>query len=65
MFYNFKFANDVADQTCVSTLKTVEDEASKYYRVRERESEGEKLFIIFYRMLKINRHLIPKITKFK
>jgi hypothetical protein len=39
MDYNFKFANDITEQSCVSSLKIVEDEASKYYRVRKRERE--------------------------
>jgi hypothetical protein len=30
MDYNSKFANDITEQTCAASLKTVEDEASKY-----------------------------------
>jgi N-alpha-acetyltransferase 35, NatC auxiliary subunit len=43
MDYNFKFANDITEQSCVSSLKIVEDEASKYYRVRKKEREGRNL----------------------
>lgn len=33
MNYNFRLAQDITDQVCNSSLKTVEDEAAKLYRV--------------------------------
>jgi hypothetical protein len=36
MYYNFKFANDISEQSCIASLKTVEDEAAKFYRVIKR-----------------------------
>ncbi len=52
MDYNFKFANDITEQTCVSSLKIVEDEASKYYRVRKKEREREGIFKFFILLFK-------------
>jgi hypothetical protein len=66
MDYNFKFANDITTQTCVASLKKVEDEASKYYRVRKRRRERECLNSLYYylSMLKINNNH-QMIIKFK
>jgi hypothetical protein len=43
MYYNFKFANDISE-----TLKTVEDEAAKFYRVIKKIFLKIKEFFIFF-----------------